>query len=866
MTTEFAFEPSLRIQSYVPGGMETFGGVDPLMVGTSLLGTYDDYSGYIVNWDLDGDGQFDDLSQSEVGNWTPLTPTQIATFGWSQSGQHAVAALVSGGKYGDFTIHDTVTINNAPVFRDTWSSYIYGSPGITLDFVDADGDAIKFSNFSTIDYIDFSHYGINITPSGNSLYINIPNDVYIDDAIMNESWWDVGGSFWGTLIVGFDVSDGVASYHVTVGGEVRPNVHRASQMPTSVNITSNGGGNAAEILAMENSKNLGSITATANGSATLLYSISGSEDAQLFNIDQYTGALSFKSLPDFEAPQDTDGDNVYHITVGVSAYNVTDFQSVAIRVANQAGATIVGGDKNDVINSTSTVSGQLKPTSEEDYLIGANGNDTLDGRLGADTMDGGAGYDNFYVDNLGDVVIEGANGGTDTAYASISYALSANVERLVLLDSTSINGTGNELGNRLTGNGGNNHLYGLAGNDTLDGKSGRDTLEGGLGNDTYVVDELSDTIVEAFGEGTDTVTASLSYVLGANLEKLTLTGSAALDGTGNELGNSLNGNSASNQLFGLEGNDTLDGKAGADTLIGGLGNDTYVVDNVLDVIVENSGEGTDTVKIGFTYALSDANLENLTLTGTGSVDATGNSAANSLTGNAAANHLFGLDGNDKLNGGAGADVLVGGLGNDSYTVDNIGDVITERANEGTDSVSASISYLLSANVEKLTLSGSANIDGTGNELGNSLTGNGGANNLYGLAGTDILSGGLGDDWLSGGLGGDTLTGGAGKDRFVFDVVDTFANRDTIKDFEHGIDDILISRSAFSAFAGSVAGALSTSAFVVGVAATTAAHRIVYNNATGGLSYDPDGVGGQAQIQIASLSTKPVLDAADFLLI
>jgi Ca2+-binding RTX toxin-like protein len=481
-------------------------------------------------------------------------------------------------------------------------------------------------------------------------------------------------------------------------------------------------------------------------------------------------------------------------------------------------------------------------------------------------MDGGLGSDSFIVDDPNDVIIERFNEGTDAVNASVTYTLAANLERLVLTGHNGIDGSGNALSNKLTGNSGDNHLYGMAGNDTLDGGAGLDVLEGGLGNDTYIIDGMFDVIVEHAGEGTDTVTANVSYALDANIETLILTGSAELTGMGNALNNALNGNGASNTLYGFEGNDTLDGKAGADLLIGGTGNDTYVVDSLLDAVVEYAGEGTDTVKASFSYVLSDPHLENLALTGTIAANGTGNSAANALTGNAAANHLYGLDGNDKLNGGAGADVLVGGSGNDGYTVDNVGDSVTENANEGTDSVSSSISYILGANLEKLALSGSADLDGTGNDLGNVLSGNSGANDLYGLAGKDTLSGGLGDDWLAGGLGGDTLTGGAGKDMFVFDVPETSANRDTIKDFEHGIDEILISSSAFSAFTGSVADALSANAFVVGIAATTAAHHIVYNNATGALYYDPDGVGGQSHIQMALLSTKPILDAADFLLI
>jgi hypothetical protein len=148
----------------------------------------------------------------------------------------------------------------------------------------------------------------------------------------------------------------------------------------------------------------------------------------------------------------------------------------------------------------------------------------------------------------------------------------------------------------------------------------------------------------------------------------------------------------------------------------------------------------------------------LILNGTAAVNGTGNELANMLSGNAAANTLNGGAGNDTLNGGAGADSLIGGLGDDTFIVDNSGDSVSENSGEGTDTVQAALTYTLTANVENLTLSGIAAINGTGNELANVLVGNTAANALDGGAGADILLGGLGSDTFVFG----TVAGGADK--------------------------------------------------------------------------------------------------------
>ncbi|HYD18830.1 MAG TPA: type I secretion C-terminal target domain-containing protein [Patescibacteria group bacterium] len=363
---------------------------------------------------------------------------------------------------------------------------------------------------------------------------------------------------------------------------------------------------------------------------------------------------------------------------------------------------------------------------DNNTLTGNTGINTLDGGEGADTMIGGAGDDTYVVDNVSDVVSEGASAGTDIVLAGITYSISAlaNVENVTLTGSGNINATGNTGANILTGNGGNN---------TLDGGTGNDTLIGGTGDDTYVVDAAGDVLSEAASAGTDTVNAAITYTLGTNFENLVLTGAGAIDGTGNAADNTLTGNGAAN---------TLTGGAGADSMLGGVGNDYYFVDNVGDVVIEVAGEGTDTVSSSVTYSLAGTNAEVLILTGSASIDGTGGTGVNTLTGNTGAN---------TLDGGGAADTMIGGTGNDTYIVDTAADTVTELVSEGTDTVRANVTYTLGANLENLVLTGSANINATGN------------------TGANIITGNAGDNTIDGGTGADTMTGGAGNDTYVVDT-------------------------------------------------------------------------------------------------
>lgn len=511
--------------------------------------------------------------------------------------------------------------------------------------------------------------------------------------------------------------------------------------------------------------------------------------------------------------------------------------------------TTLDGQNNTIftLNGFSLVlSGTPRPTiadifSGDDSITSGAGNDTLDAGSGNDTVSAGLG-DDLIFGTLGADLLDGGAGTDTVSYLTGGAALSLTLnntgggtaiinavnDTLVAIENIiGTNGFGDTIAggsqaNRFEGKGGNDSLVGGDGNDTLVGGAGIDTLNGGAGTGDWISfeEDFSQVIIDLTA-GTHTVGgvaethSNFEHVIGS-LAHDSITGSAVANelqgGGGNDtlLGGDgddiLVGGTGVDSLLGGNGNDTLDGNAESyyqntpDTLEGGLGNDYYKIEanyyyNVYDVVVENAGEGTDTVEVIASYYMNygytlAANVENLVVSNTTyyvTAVAGGNTLDNTITaktspynpylyynygtfklyGGAGNDTIRGSHGNDTLNGGVGNDFMAGGRGNDVYYVNSAGDTVQERAGFGTDKIVTGISQTLTTNVEDGTLLGvSTAVNLTGNASNNVLRGNQFANKLDGLDGQDSLFGGAGNDTLLGGAGNDLINGGMGNDSLV----------------------------------------------------------------------------------------------------
>lgn len=486
----------------------------------------------------------------------------------------------------------------------------------------------------------------------------------------------------------------------------------------------------------------------------------------------------------------------------------------------------------DASGDTYTNIENLSGSNFNDILIGDAGDNELTGRAGDDTLDGGAGNDTAVFQSLGVSVDLTLTGPQDTGDG---------VDTLINIENLATSGgndslTGDANANRLDAGAGDDSLTGGDGDDTLIGGIGDDILAGGLGNDTIiggddidtalfgdanVVVDLANSGAQDTGEGLDLITGVENLRSGAGDDQLAGDDRANIldGGDGND---SLLGYSGDDTLIGGSGSDILNGQLGNDAMQGGTGNDFYVVNSNFDRVLEEAGEGTDTIRASITYSLNakSVHLENLVLGGTAPIDGFGNDIDNIVTGNNNANSLEGglgddilnglggMDvlkggaGNDRLNGASGNDLLFGGLGDDYFIVDRTTDLVIEYPGEGYDTVVSSAPFYSlnhhSQAIEAIRLAGSGNIEAVGNQADNLIGGQAGDNRLsgglgndtiFGNAGDDFLNGGAGADYLLGGIGDDILNGGFDSDRDTFIFEDNFG-QDIIQAFDNVNEDVI----------------------------------------------------------------------------
>jgi type VI protein secretion system component Hcp len=653
---------------------------------------------------LSGSGA--NLTYTPDANYNGLDSfTYVANDGWTDSEATSVSLTVKA-------VNDAPAANTQSISTDEDTA-----TAVTLSGSDVEGDGLTYRVVSGPAHGTLSGSGANLAYMPVANYNGPDSFTYV-------------------------ANDGVAD---SAAASVSLTVNAVNDSPAFTS--------PATFAIAENGTAIGSLTATDVEGNPVTFAIAGGADQALFAIDP-GGALRFSAAPDFETPQDANRDNVYDLvvsatdglggvstqTLAIDVSNVAEQGSTAFRIvvdgtqqvpavvsdATGLGTAIFDGATSSMsitINVKGLDWGQLAGQASQtqsllDNVTGADIRNAPRGQNGPAVLDwaGHGDADDFAVSAVQAdgsrtltsnwettdanpistfiATLAGATPGSDVPlYVNLHTGAFPGGEirgqfvTIATDTSETVNGTaGNDI---LPGLGGHDTILGFAGNDTLDGGIGNDTLDGGTGNDvmtgglgddSYVVDSMLDSVIENAGEGTDTVTASTHYRMTTNVENLILSGSADLQGYGNDLANTITGDT---------GSDLLNGLAGADAMSGGLGGDAYFIDNAGDVVTENANAGNDTVYASIDYTLA-ADVEYLVLQGS-ALSGSGNSLSNSIVGNAR---------NNILDGKAGADSMYGSAGDDRYFVDNAGDVVVENPGEGRDMVFASTHYRLTPNVEK----------------------------------------------------------------------------------------------------------------------------------------------------------------------
>ncbi|MER9756475.1 calcium-binding protein [Mesorhizobium sp. M0166] len=558
---------------------------------SKIVPGYQTFGGGEYNTDMGGKYVVPTAAQMEImmDHWAKLVPSPAFDYAYAWGSQRGDTALESSPELqAVFREHNLATTGTTPPPVDT-SDTLYGTSGDDV-FHGAGGHTM-------------------IGYGGNDTY-------YVDD-VRDKEVEAAGG--------GTDKAFASVSHALAAGSEIELLATNTPSGTTAINLT----GNA---IAQTIQGNAGTNVINGGGGADKMAGYGGNDTYYVDNAgDKVIEAV---------------GGGTDKVLASVTYVLSTGAEIELLATNNPSGTTAINLNGNEFAQ---TIQGNA----------GAN---VIYGGLGADTMIGYGGNDSYYVDNAGDQVIEAAGGGADKLLVSASYVLSASSEIETLATNngsgtTAINLTGNEFTQTIVGNAGINILTGGGGANVIYGGSGADSMAGHGGNDSYYVDNASDKVVEALGGGADKVLTAVSHTLsaGSEIEILAttrLSGTTAINLTGNEFAQTIQGNAGVN---------VINGGSGADTMVGYLGNDTYYVDNAGDKVVEVAGGGTDRVLTSVSHALSaGSQIELLTTTnpsGTAAINLTGNAFAQTIQGNAGANII---------NGGGGADILTGNGGNDAF--------------------------------------------------------------------------------------------------------------------------------------------------------------------------------------------------------
>jgi Ca2+-binding RTX toxin-like protein len=580
----------------------------------------------------------------------------------------------------------------------------------------------------------------------------------------------------------------------------------------------------------ENSTAVATLTASDDPTQTLTWSLVAGGDAALFAINPSSGALSFLAAPDFEAPQDLDGNNVYNLTVKVSDGSLASTQALAVTVTNIVDET-TGGAGNDV-------------------LVGGAGSDVLTGNGGADSLTGNGSGDIFryllasdsipngnwttapapgtpgtwdvindFTQGADKIDVSAFLGSTDLAWGgttpndnSVWYARSgtstfvyvdagndAPPELMIELKNTSaitlgatdfIGVVGGATGVGIAGTAGNDTLTGTSADETFDISSGgNDTVNAGGGSDTIIAKAAFDANDHIDGGNpddpfsVDTLVLEGDYAPGVVLGATTLVNIESIVlKAGHSYSLTMNDATVDNGTLTIDGSlvgptNTVSVNASAETqagasyrMIGGSGSDVFT-----------GGGGSDFFDIGVG----------------------GNDGVFAGAGDDTIDAGAALTASDRVDGGSGTDMLFlsgnysAGLVFDTNTVTNVEVIYLQDGN----------SYKLTMNNGTLAAGQSMAVDGRTLTAGNSmvldasaefesgasyrLNGGAGDDSLTAGAGNDVLDGGAGNDLLVGGAGSDTLTGGAGNDTFDYNTLGDGSSGERITDFSksglNGID-------------------------------------------------------------------------------